>query len=145
MSNTQNVFKYTGLTYADLMAQLTSAIVADPRFSAFNATALAEMLLEMFAGTTDINNYYIQRTAEERFFSTMQKLSSAILESRNMGYVITRPIPASTTLQLTLQGDFSWLQVGYKLQIPIYQKLSYNNFDFLFLNTFTYTFTGSDI
>lgn len=145
MSSTNSMFKYTGLTYPDIIKAIQDKLAADPRFDNFREGQLAQTLNEIFAGTADLTNYYIQRQAEESFFETSQRDSSAILNSRNLAYDITRPIPATTTIKITISGDMrSKILQGRKLQIPVFSKFTYNNFDFILKKGFTYTFTRTD-
>lgn len=145
MSTTQNILKYTGLDYTTILQQITNALKANPRFDNFRESAIAQTINEIFAGTADLINYYVQRQAEESFFETSQRDSSAILSSRNLAYDVTRPIPATTTIKIVIKGDMrSLIQAGRKLQIPVFSKFTYNNSNFILKKGFTYTFTDVD-
>jgi hypothetical protein len=139
-------FKYTGLTNVEILKQISDKIVADKRFDNFRESAIAQTILEIFSGVTDITNYYIERQAQENFFETLKKKSTAIGLSRNLGYDVTRAIPATTTISIKLAGDLSAVvSVGSKLQIPIYTQFTYNDLDFILKAGFTYTFTAADV
>lgn len=145
MSTTTNFLKYTGLSYADIVTQISNSLAGDARFDNFRESAIAQTMLEIFAGTADMVNYYIERQAEESFFETSKRRSSAILLSRNLGYDITRPIPSECAISITLKGDFRGkVSVGTKLQFPVYTVFTYKNMDLLLEKGFTYTFTVTD-
>jgi len=140
-----NYLKYTGLTYADILKQVTDKLKADPRFDNFRESAIAQTINEIFTGTADLVNYYIERQAEESFFETSQRVSSAILNSRNLAYDITRPIPATTSIKIVITGNMqSKIVVGRKFQIPIFSKFTYLGNDYILQKGFTYTFTTED-
>lgn len=135
-----NPFKFTGLTYDDIMAQVNRLIESDPRFANFRESDVAKFIVEMFAGTTDIVNYYLQRRAEECYFDSAQHRSSVISLSRMFGYDVKRKIPAKSTITMKLAGDLSQLvSEGDIIQIPYFVSFSYSGFPFVLENTFTYT------
>lgn len=135
----QNPLKYTGLTYDDIMLQMNSLIATDPRFDNFRESAVAKFIVEMFAGTTDITNYYLQRRAEECYFDTAQHPSSIISLSRMFGYDITRPIPAKASLRVNIKGNMvGKLSAGDQIQIPYFSPFNANNMSFVLKETMTY-------
>lgn len=144
-SQVGNKLKYTGLDYASILKQVTDKLKADPRFDNFRESAIAQTIIEIFAGTADLVNYYTERQAEESYFETSQRVSSAILNSRNLAYDITRSIPATTAINIVITGNMQGkILAGRKLQIPIFSKFTYNDNDFILKKGFTYTFTQDD-
>ncbi len=143
---TQNTFlKYTGLTYAEILKQITDRLRGMPEFDNFRESAIAQTVNEIFAGVVDMTNYYVERQAEESFWETSQRESSAYLNSRNLAYDITRPIPASTTISITIKGNMvNKIMAGRKLQLPVFTKFTYQNNDYFLKKGFTYTFTETD-
>lgn len=133
----QNQLKYTGLTYDEIQSQISSLLYTDSRFERFRESSIAQTLIEIFTGTTDILNYYLNRRAEETFFDTAQLKSSVISLSRMFGYVMNRTEPAHAYLKLTIKGNIG----DTKLQIPYYSKFSYGGNNYILLNTFTYNLT----
>ena len=89
-------------------------------FDNFRESAIAQTLVEIFAGTVDVVNYYLDRRAEECFFDTARLRSSAIMLSRSLGYDVTRPIPATATLKIKLKGDLDGVITSPEdiIQIP---------------------------
>lgn len=144
-SQNRSFLKYTGLTYADILKQITDKLKADKRFDNFRESAIAQTMIEIFAGTADLVNYYIERQAEESFFETAQRKSSSILNSRNLAYDITRPIPASANITINIKGDMQGkIVAGRKIQMPVFSKFSYQGTNFILKKGFTYTFTQTD-
>lgn len=122
------------MTYDQIQAQVTDLINSDTRFDRFRESAIAQTLIEIFTGTTDIVNYYLNRRAEECYFDTAQLRSSVISLSRMFGYVMNRKEPARAFLRMTIKGDIGDNQV----QIPYYSKFSYGGDNFVLINTMTY-------
>lgn len=155
MSNSEpNFLKYSELEYNDILLQIQSKIDADSRFSNTKESASIQMLAEIFAGCTDLINYYLQRRAEEVYIDTAKLRSSVILLARQLGYVITRPIPAKANLKIVLEGDFTDLVIGAdsdfvggesKIQIPVHSRFIYEDFNFILKKTFSYTLTQNDV
>lgn len=138
-----NFLKYTELTYDTIDAQIRDKINADTRFDNPRESAIFQTITEIFAGTTDMVNYYIQRRAEECYFDTAQLKSSIILLARQLGYVVTRPIPAKSRLKIVLDGDFTGVfdttpGADNKIQLPYYSKFSHDGNDFVLIDTFTF-------
>jgi hypothetical protein len=143
-----NFLKYTNLTYDEILSQIRDKISADTRFDNPRESAIFQTLIELFAGTTDITNYLLQRRAEECFFDTAQLKSSIILLARQLGYVVTRATPATAKLKIKLSGDFTDVfdsspTADNKIQIPYYGKFTINGTDFVLINTFTYNVSST--
>lgn len=144
-SQNRSFLKYTGLTYADILKQVNDRLKADKRFDNFRESAIAQTMVEIFAGAADLVNYYIERQAEESFFETSQRTSSAILNSRNLAYDITRPIPATADITINIKGYMvGKITANSKIQFPVFSKFSYQGVDFILKKGFTYTFTQKD-
>lgn len=142
----ENFLKYTNLTYDTIDAQIRDKINADTRFDNPRESAIFQTITEIFSGTTDLVNYYIQRRAEECYFDTAQLKSSIILLARQLGYVVTRPTPAKSKLKIVLEGDFTDVFAPVsagdnKIQLPYYSKFSHGGKDFVLVDTFTYNVT----
>ena len=145
--NTSNFLNYTGLTYEDIITVINSKISSDSRFSNFRESSIAQVILEIFAGTTDLTNYYIERRAQECFFDTAQLKSSLILLSRNLAYDIKRPNPAQCRIKVILKGNFdsSIFSSDDVIQIPQYTNFTVEGNNFLLLKQFNYTLTENDL
>ena len=132
--------KYTSLTVEDILQQVYDRFLKRPngenndKFDNFRESAIAQTLIEIFAGVTDINNYYIQRRAEECYFDTAQLKSSVISLSRMLGYVMNRKEPSRANLRMIIEGDIEDSQI----QIPYYSKFSYDGNPYVLVNTMTY-------
>lgn len=144
----ENFLKYTELTFNSIYKQIFDKINSDSRFDNPRESSIFQTIIELFAGCTDIINYYIQRRAEECYFDTANLKSSIILLSRMLGYDITRPIPAKCKIKIILKGNFedifdSTNGADNKIQIPYYTKFYHDNSDFLLIDTFTYNVSPS--
>lgn len=149
----KNFLDYTKLDYTKIIEQVTAKLASDPRFENFRESAISQMVIEIFAGTTDLNNYYIERRAEESYLETSKLKSSAIELSKQLGYVPTRPIPAVSTLAMTIKGGgslgsiLSSVAIGSEnyIELPIYKSFTYSGNKFLLKRTYKYIFTEEDI
>ena len=142
----ENFLQYTNLTYDDLLASVRSKLLSDPRFENFRESQISSVMIEIFAAFTDFNNYYIERQAEEKFFDSARLKSSAILLSRILGYVVSRPSPAETSISMEIVGPLpSGLVAGNQLTLNRKTSFSVDGTPFVLKYSYTYTFTSSDI
>ncbi len=150
----KNFLDFTKLTFNDIVEEIASRLEQDPRFENFRESAIAQTLLEIFAATSDLTNYYIERRAEEQFLETAKLTSSVIQLAKQIGYIITRPIPAQSTISMTIKGgdplssflnDFIGKSDEVFIQLPIYKQFSFQGQKFLLKNTYKYSFTDSDL
>lgn len=145
--NNQNFLNFTKLTYAEIIQQINDRLKDDPKFENFRESAIAQTLVEIFGGATDMTNYYLERRAEEQFFETLMLRSSAISLAKNIGYVVSRPVPASTAISMTLKGP---LPAGVQAGDQIVIQKEATNFKHKGLNyvppkTYVYTITQGDV
>ncbi len=141
-----NELKYTSLTNDDILKQVYDRFLkttdgsTNHKFDNFRESAIAQTLMEVFAGVTDINNYYIQRRAEECYFDTAQLKSSVISLSRMFGYVMNRKEPSHAKVKMVIEGNIEDSQV----QIPNYSKFSYAGDEYVLVNTMTYRMSSDE-
>ncbi len=142
-----NFLNYTNLTYEDIISSINSKLSSDSRFDNLRETAIVQMLLEIFAGSTDLVNYFIERMGEECFFDTAKLKSSLILLSRGLAYDIQRPIPAQCRIKIKLKGNFDSgiFSVGDVVQIPQYTNFTFEGNNFLLMKQFNYTLASTDL
>jgi len=145
--SSSNFLNYTGLTYEDIITVINSKIASDRRFDNFRESGIAQLMLEIFAGCTDLVNYNIERNAEESFFDSAKLKSSLILLARNLAYDIKRPIPAQCRIKVILAGNFSssTFSIGDIVQIPQYTNFNIESNNFLLMRQFNYTLTANDL
>jgi hypothetical protein len=142
----QNPLNYTGLTYSEIKQQIENLLRADPRFKNFVDSAIYKTVIDMFAATTDLTNYYIERTAEESYLDTARHLSSGILLSNQLGYVVRRATPAWGTLKIVLKGPFPISVVADdQVNIPAYSAMSFGGKQYIIAYNYIYTLTTADI
>lgn len=151
-----NFLDYTKLNYAEIVKQIQAKMATDTRFGAFRESAIAQTLIEIFAATTDMNNYYIERRAEESYLETAKLRSSVIQLAKQLGYVITRPVPASSTISMTLTGGgtlgtfcASALALApltpHYIQLPVFTPFTFNGNKYLLKRAYKYIFTTADL
>lgn len=136
-------FTYTNLTYTEIYNKVVDKLTADPRFANFTESDLAQSIVEIFSGVGDFLTYYMDRRAEECYLDTAKLKSSAILLSRNLGYVPSRKIPAEAQILLVI-NDITGISVGDKITMPIYSKFTYLDYNYVLKYGFTRTWTEAD-
>lgn len=144
----RNFLDFTKLTYSEIIEQVTNKLNQDPRFENFRESAIAQMMVEMFSGVADLNNYYIERKGEEvAGFETARLRSSIISLAKQLGYVVERPIPAESTLAVTLKGPLpAGIVAGDQLSLPQYSTtFTFENNPYILKKAYTYEFTQDDI
>lgn len=142
----QNPLDFTGLTYSEIVQQVNDILAGDSRFENFRETAIAKTLIEIFAASTDLTNHYLERRAEESYLDTAKLKSSVILLSRMIGYVPSRPIPASTSIKMILTGPLpGGLTTSDQIVLSAGTSFDYNGTPFRLNKTYIYNFTTSDL
>jgi len=141
----KNPLNFTSLDYDGIRNQIQNYVNRDPRFENFRDSAIAQTILDLFAGTTDLSNYYIERVAEENYFDTARLKSSVIALSKILGYVPRRPVPAESAVSIILKGPLPAIATGdtvtFQKHITNFTSLG---LPFILKNSYTYTFTSAD-
>jgi hypothetical protein len=140
-----NFLNYTEITYDEIKERIKSRLSEDSRFSNFSESQMYSMILEAFTALTDFSNYYIERRAQESFPGTAQLRSSIIEISKMLGYVIRRPIPATTSITMTLTSLPSGASAGQIISLDKFSNFSFNGLNFLLKTPIQYTLTQLDI
>ena len=65
-------FSYASMTFSEIVSQIKDRLKNDPRFVNFSESAIAQTVLEIFAGVGDMANFYIERRAEENFLDVAE-------------------------------------------------------------------------
>lgn len=141
----QNPLNYTNLSYSEIKSDIISRMSQDSRFSNFTESQLYSVLMEIFAATTDFTNYYVERRAEESFLDTAKLRSSIINLSKMLGYVIRRPIPASTSIKITLKTLPLGATAGQTINFDKFSPFTFNGLNFVLKDSLSYTLTQADI
>lgn len=146
VSLNNNKLGYTNLTYQDIEQRLTDILSRDERTKNFMQSSLAKVILDNFIASTDLTNFYIERTAEECFLETANHLSSVILGAQQIGYVPRRPIGGRMAVQMTVTDPYMSISVGDKLKIDqVRNTVTINGKTFVFTSSYEYVFTSDDI
>jgi hypothetical protein len=97
---------YTSRDYQSLRSDLLNAVPSYlPEWTSTNVSGLGMTLLELFAYVGDIENYYIDRVANEAFLATAQLRSSILNLAYLIDYAPGDATPASAVLTLTLNPN----------------------------------------
>lgn len=145
--SSKNFLNYTNLTYEDIVTAINNRLAGEREFDNFRESAIAQTILEIFAGATDLINYYIERRAEESFFDTAKLASSHILLGRNIGYDVKRPIPAQCRIKVRLKGNLpsATHSAGDIIQIPQYRVFTVDGNNYILKTQFNCTLSASDL
>ena len=137
-----NFLDYTKLNYSEIVKQIQAKMALDSRFGSFRESATAQVLVEIFSAVSDMNNYYIERRAEESYLETAKLRSSVIQLAKQLGYVITRPIPSTANISMTLTGGGNLgtycldaltnsPDIPHFIQLRIFKPFTFNSNKFL--------------
>lgn len=138
---------YTKITHESLLAEWNNRVLADERYKNLSHASIYSFFQEFLAGSLDLVNYYIQRTAEENYLDTAKLDSSVIKLAHNLGYQPRRPVPAVANIAIEIRGplpktvkagDTIWLNNEVL-------TFSFNGHDFMLDACYSYTFTEKDI
>jgi uncharacterized phage protein gp47/JayE len=132
-----NFLKYSSLTYDDIIRQINDKLASDSRFDNFREGSIAQTLVEIFAGTVDLINFYIERRAEECYFDTARLRSSVILLARSLGYDVQRAVPASAKIKMKIKGDLSTQITDPEetIQIPFHTVFTFEDQSYVLKQT----------
>lgn len=146
-TSASNFLKYSSIDNIDIVNQINTRLAANSNFKNIQESAVSQTLIEIFSAVGDMLSYYLQRRAEENYLDLAKLRSSAILLSRQLGYIVKRPIPAVAKLKIIISGDLSGygFAAGDKVQIAAQQSFTYNGNNFLLKKSFIYTLTSADI
>ena len=140
-----NPLNFTGLDYEAIRDQIEYELSQSPAFENFRDSSLTKTFLDLFAATTDLNNYYIERRAEEQFLETARLKSSAIQLTKQLGYSPRRPVPANTALSIIISGPLPpGLLENDTVQFTKLTPFTGAGLNFVLKKSYTYTFTAED-
>lgn len=140
-----NNLNYNTMTFGEIVTQIETILDGDDRFKNFRESSIAKTIIEIFAATSDLSNYYIERLGEESYLDTAKLTSSLIALARTIGYTPSRPIPATADMKIVLTGPFP-VQVAENdtFTIPANQNFKHNGLNYVNKLPYTYTFTSTD-
>lgn len=138
---------YTKITHESLLAEWNNRVLADERYKNLSHASIYSFFQEFLAGTMDLVNFYIQRTAEENYLDTAKLDSSVIKLAHNLGYQPKRPIPAVADIVIELRGPLpKTVQAGDTIWLNNEAlTFSFNGHDFMLDACYSYKLTAKDI
>jgi len=141
----KNLLNYTELSYDEIKERIKSRLSEDSRFTNYSESEMYAMLLEIFSATTDFTNFYIERRAQESFPGTAQLRSSITELSKMLGYVIRRPEPSQTSVNITLTSLPNGVQVDDVFTLKKFSNFTFNGLNFILKQPIQYKVTQQDI
>jgi hypothetical protein len=140
---------YTDLTFNEIVSQVNDRLKEDPekRFDSFLESSVAQTMIDIFAASTDMTNYYIERRAEEQFLDTARLKSSVIQLSKILGYVIQRAVPAESSAKIIMKGPLPPdVDIGHTVTFKAFEtSFSFGDKKFVLKKDYQYKFTADDI
>lgn len=140
---------YTDLTFNKIVSQVNDRLREDPekRFDSFLESSVAQTMIDIFAASTDMTNYYIERRAEEQFLDTARLKSSVIQLSKILGYVVQRPVPGQSSVKIILKGPFpTSVKEGHTVKFKAFETaFTVPGKKFVLKKDYQYKFTAADI
>lgn len=143
----QIVLNYTDVDYDKITKQVEDRLKKDG-FESIIDSKLLMLCVDVFGASVDYIVYYLERRAEECFFDTAKLRTSVILLSKQLGYTVQRPIPATTSISITLRGDATLVNeslTGLKIYFPRYAtKFRTQGKPYILKDSAFYTIEASD-
>jgi hypothetical protein len=140
---------YTDLTFNEIISQVNDRLREDPekRFDSFLESTVAQTMIDIFAASTDMTNYYIERRAEEQFLDTARLKSSVIQLSKILGYVVQRPVPGQSSVKIILKGPLpTSVLEGHTVKFKAFETaFAVGDKKFVLKKDYQYKFTAADI
>ena len=115
---------YANYDYDAALAQLKSKLISMTSWKDITDASTASVLIELMAMVVDMNNYYIERQAEESYIDTAQKLSSVIKLAGLVGYTPTRKTSAKGTVRFSVPAGYWDTTSATMITIDKYLSLS---------------------
>ena len=107
-------FPYTAKDFNSIKAQMVARIPAlAPQWTDFNASDPGMTLLELFAGAADTIAYSCDAAAGEAFLATAQQRQNVINLCALIGYQLSGPVAATTTIRFSIP-----MAVSHDIVIP---------------------------
>ena len=108
-------FDYTSRDYYAIREHLIEVVKSRiPEWSGEDPADFGLALVEAFAYLGDLMSYYIDRAGNEAFLPTATRRQSVLNIARTLGYVPTRPIPATGTATFTTEVTYT----GADISVP---------------------------
>lgn len=102
------VFDYSSRDYASVLTDLVARIpVYLPEWTSQSPSDFGIVLLQMFAYSTDILSYYLDRLAGEAFIQTATQPSSILNLAAMLDYTPTLSMGSTVTLQILISSSLS--------------------------------------
>ena len=147
MSQRNTLFQNTDITVDQIMQRVHDQLTS----KGFNLTEsnIAQAVIEIFGSTSELNNYYIERAHEENFFETAKHYSSILSGSKQLGYVVQRPVPSKGRLYLKIKHKLSDIIdrsnfVDKAIYLTKFSSMTLDGNNMVLPETFEYTFTADD-
>lgn len=87
--------QYSNIEYGRILEEMGTIIRAKQGpLADFSEGSYGRSLMELWAASTDMNNYWINRSFEESFLETARNESSIYAGARSIGYSVRRPVPS---------------------------------------------------
>lgn len=140
--------EYTQVNIEDVMKRFRQMIGNDYRFKKIQDSEFYDMFLEFVTECCDLENFYMQRLAEEASISESKIESNVIKHCQNLGYEPRRPIPAQAELIIRLKGPFPEEINKPGTEIFFTQEktdLTFNGYKFILDSSYSYVLSGEDI
>lgn len=128
---------YSKISYEDSLSEISAILnLQTPKVQDFFASSTGRMLHELFSAYTELLYRGIESGVLEGYSPVATKLSSAIVSASSHGYSVRRPVPASASLYVVLEGAVG----SYSGSFTVYKKSSFsvNGNSFIALDDYTF-------
>ena len=132
-----NILNYTNYDFDSMVVQLQNIIATKDTWTDLYESGTGKTLLEMFAYAMEMNQYYLERRAEENYLPTAKVRSSVENLVSLLNYNATRTISSTGTVTFTIAS-------AHTLDIPIPAYTRIKGADYEYITTSDVTLKAGD-
>lgn len=139
-----STLNYTEVDRDSIVSRIESRLTADGFGNLLDSKKIS-LLVDIFGEATDLILYYLERRAEENYYTTSRLESTAASLANSYGYSMRRPVPSKAPLSITLSGKSGTPNLtNYEITFPMFSRVDFNGLPFLLDKTYVYVVTSDD-
>ena len=130
---------YTALDSESIQAGLDGKLSSTPGLENYKDSSNMKIVTDTVKAMVDINNYNIERQAEEIFPDTSSLDSSAIGRANLLGYSVKLPRPSKSHITITIKGGIfqpSDVYNNQKISFKKWFKFQYNDIPYILKSSY---------
>lgn len=141
-------FSHTTIDVDDIRKGLSDTLSVTPGLENFKDSSNMKILTDVISSMVDINNYNIERRAEEAYPGTSVLDDSAIGRAHLLGYSVRLPKPAQSHVNITIKGGVftngDTFGSGKSISFKKWFRFVFNDTPFVFKSAYTINLTEDE-